>query len=340
MAREPLTPHLRRTLDKAFHGVSGLGYPILQNLGPFRRVRRTRDLTYAPELGRHGRLDLYRPKGAEGKLPTVFYVHGGAFSICSKETHRIMAYVLATRGYQVVMPNYRLGPEHPFPTPFLDVSRALAWCFEEGQAHGVDPSRVAIMGDSAGANLASALAIATHQPRPEPFARELFERSLPIRCVLPRYGILDVVDVERFYRRPDRARKMASWVQRELRWVAASYVGHPRHVRARAAELASPLRVLEAPEPEGARALPPFFIAVGTKDPLLPDSRRLADALRLKGVEVRYEVYPGELHAFDVMIHRRNARAKWAACFEFLESNLVERPVAHPASDALEAQSY
>jgi acetyl esterase len=100
-------------------------------------------------------------------------------------------------------------------------------------------------------------------------------------------------------------------------------VGHPRHVKAHQAKLASPLRVLEAPEPEGARPLPPFFIAVGTKDPLLPDSRRLADALRLKGVDVRYEVYPGELHAFDVMLHRRQAQAKWAACFEFLEAHLA-----------------
>jgi acetyl esterase len=340
MARAPLTPHLRRSVDKAFHGISGIGYPLLSMLGPFRRVQRTRDLAYAPELGRHGRLDVYRAKDASGPLPTVFYIHGGAFSICSKETHRIMAYLLASRGYQVVMPNYRLGPAHPFPIPLIDVSRALAWTFEQGPRHGVDAQRVAIMGDSAGANLTSALTVATHHPRSEPFARELFEREYPIRCVLPRYGILDLVDVERFYRRPDRARKMAPWVQRELRWVASSYVGHPRHVRAREAKLASPLRLLEAPDPEGARPLPPFFVAVGTKDPLLPDSRRLADALRLKGVEVRCEVYPGELHAFDVMIHRKHAQAKWAACFEFLEAHLARPAVRTVEPGQLVAQPY
>lgn len=331
MARDPLTPHLRATVDKAFHGLSSFGYPLLSMLGPFRRVERTRDVVYAPELGRRGKLDIYRPRDATGPLPTVFYVHGGAFAICSKETHAIMAYVLATRGFQVVMPNYRLGPKNPFPTPFLDVARALEWCFDEGPAYGVDTSRVAIMGDSAGANLTTALVVATHLPLDEPHAKRLFERRFPIRCALPRYGILDLVDVERFYRRPDRAQKMASWVKRELRWVATSYVGHPRHLKAKEAPLASPLRLLEAPVPEGSRELPPFFVAVGTKDPLLPDSRRLAEALCLKGVECRYEVYPGELHAFDVMIHRRNARAKWAACFEFLEAHLapsLERPKA------------
>ena len=251
-----------------------------------------------------------------------------------------MAYILATRGYQVVMPNYRQGPVHAFPAPFLDASRALEWCFEEGTSrHQVDAGRFALMGDSAGANIASALALALHQPRSEHFARRLYERGYSVRCVLPRYGVLDMVDMERFYRRPDRAKKMAPWVQRELRWVASSYVGHPRHVRAREAELASPLRLLEAPAPEGARPLPPFFIAVGTKDPLLPDSRRLVDALRLKGVEVRYEVYPGELHAFDVLIHRRNAQAKWAACFDFLDTHLAasEARVAYAADLSVQA---
>lgn len=323
MSHPPRSPKLRENVDRFFHGISALGYPLLSRIGPFRHIERVRDLVFDASIGDAGKLDVYRPRDATGALPTVFYVHGGAFALCSKETHQIMGYILASRGYQVVMPNYRLGPRHLFPEPFIDVARALAWTYEQGVGYGVDPSRVAIAGDSAGANLASAITVACHQPRPEPFARMLYERELTLRAALPRYGVLDLEDMERFYRSPERARKMAAWVKRELRWVATSYVGYPRHLRAKEAPLASPLRLLEAEEPEGSRKLPPFFIAVGTKDPLLPDSRRLAKALEAKGVPHRLEIYPGELHAFDVLVHRKFAQAKWSACFEFLEEHLV-----------------
>lgn len=343
MSNPPRSPQLRENVDRFFHGISALGYPILSRLGPFRGVDRIRDLVYDEAIGEAGRLDIFRPRDATGALPTIFYVHGGAFALCSKETHQIMGYILATQGYQVVMPNYRLGPKHIFPEPFIDIAKALAWTQEKGVAYGVDPSRIAIAGDSAGANLASAITVACTQPRPEGFAKELYEREIELRCALPRYGVLDLEDMERFYRRPDRAVKMSSWVKRELRWVATSYVGYPRHLKAKEAPLASPLRLLEAAEPEGARKLPPFFIAVGTKDPLLPDSRRLAEALKAKGVPHRLEIYPGELHAFDVLVHRKLARAKWAACFEFLEEHLAyaesdTRPAGRAIYQAEEAR--
>lgn len=339
MSITPRSPQLRENVDRFFHGISALGYPILSRLGPFRRIEKIRDLVFDESIGEAGRLDIYRPRDATGALPTVFYVHGGAFALCSKETHQIMGYILASRGYQVVMPNYRLGPKHLFPDPFIDIAKALAWTEERGVAYGVDPSRIAIAGDSAGANLASAITIACNQPRPEAFAKELYEREIKLRCALPRYGVLDLEDMERFYRRPDRAAKMSGWVKRELRWVATSYVGYPRHVKAKEAPLASPLRLLEAPEPEGARKLPPFFIAVGTKDPLLPDSRRLAEALKAKGIPHRLEIYPGELHAFDVLVHRRHAQAKWSACFDFLEQHLVGAQAEKSAAARPELES-
>lgn len=323
MSYAPRSPQLRENVDRFFHGISALGYPLLSRLGPFRRIERVRDLVFDESIGDSGKLDIYRPRDATGALPTVFYVHGGAFALCSKETHQIMGYILASRGYQVVMPNYRLGPKHLFPEPFIDIANALAWTHERGAAYGIDTSRLAIAGDSAGANLASAITVACHQPRPEDFAQMLYERELDIRCALPRYGVLDLEDMERFYRSPKHAAKMAGWVKRELRWVATSYVGYPRQIRAKEAPLASPLRLIEAEEPEGSRKLPPFFIAVGTKDPLLPDSRRLAKALEAKGIPYRLEIYPGELHAFDVLVHRKLAQAKWSSCFNFLERHLL-----------------
>ena len=76
----------------------------------------------------------------------------------SKDTHRVMALAYARRGYVVFTINYRLGPEHLFPAPLEDASpHALVWVREHCARFGGDPSRLAIAGESAGANLVTAL---------------------------------------------------------------------------------------------------------------------------------------------------------------------------------------
>ncbi|HEX7663801.1 MAG TPA: hypothetical protein VF407_04800, partial [Polyangiaceae bacterium] len=88
--------------------------------------------------------------------------------------------------------------------------------------------------------------------------------------------------------------------------------------------LASPLLLLEEPL-KLERPLSPFFLSVGTKDPLLEDSRRLKRALDGLGVENELFVAPGEVHGFDAMVWRPAARAKWKAAHAFLQK-LRDRP--------------
>ena len=84
-----------------------------------------------------------------------------------------------------------------------------------------------------------------------------------------------------------------------------------------ALDLADPLCFFER-GPEPARPVPPFFLPVGTKDPLLDDTRRLARALRAMGVSAEEEYYPGEIHAFHAFVMRAAARKCWGDTFAFL----------------------
>lgn len=318
----PWSPALRRAFDLGVHRFTWVGYRLHPKGHPHRHgVRMYPDVAYRQTGRRAHRLDIYRPSGVKPR-PAILYVHGGAFSMLSKDTHRIMALALASQGYVVFNINYRLGPTHLYPKPLADASAALLWMLEHGAEYGADTSRVAIAGESAGGNLTAALTyIATH-PRPEPFARAVYERNPPLRCVLPIYGIHDLNDIERFWRQPDKAKKMAAWVKRELRWAGTSYVGHPLEERAEACPLASPLHLYEQPAPSGARPLPPFFLTAGTADPLLDDSRRLKEAVEARGAECELHVYTGEIHGFNAMLWRPAARAKWREVFRFLERHL------------------
>lgn len=316
-----LMPAVRRGVDRFNHSISIAGYPLLARLLPkWRGVEVTRDVRYAAGGGREHQMDVYRPRGG-GMHPMIFYVHGGAFSLCSKETHRIMAYVLSSHGYTVFMPNYRLGPTHVYPSQIEDVCDAFCFAFDNAARFGGDVTRLALAGESAGANLVTALTLAIHDPRPEPFAKRVRDRHPRIRAVAPIYGLLDVVDVERLYAKPTTSAKMGEWVKRELRATARAYVGHPRKLRAPLAPLASPLRILEERAAHGSKPLPPFFTAVGTKDPLLPDARRLSLALEKRGVACDLHIFPGEIHAFDALLWRKAARKKWRLMVGFLDAH-------------------
>jgi acetyl esterase/lipase len=109
------------------------------------------DIPYAPE-GRQ-RLDLYAPANAAG-LPVLIYVPGGGFVGGDKSDDGFYAnigYEFARRGFLVLVMNYRLAPHHPWPAGGEDVGHAVAWARAHAGAHGGDPGRIAVFGQSAGA---------------------------------------------------------------------------------------------------------------------------------------------------------------------------------------------
>ena len=275
-----------------------------------------RDISYGPAAARWNLLDAYVPTRPRRPMPVVMYVHGGGFSMLSKDTHRVMALAIARQGYLVFNINYRQGPGHLYPQPLEDACRALAWVHAHCGRHGGDPGRLAIAGESAGGNLVTALAVACCYSRPEPFARALFDAGVCPRAVIATYGFLDLGHTAQYLAHP----RMSLWTKALLRDAARSYLGADLARANDVHPLASPLRVIEGGPPE--RTLPPFFLSVGTRDPLLRCSKRLRDALGILGTECELHVSPGEIHGYDAMVWRPAARAKWRAAHVFLEQHL------------------
>jgi acetyl esterase len=112
--------------------------------------------------------------------PLIVFFHGGGWSICDLDTHDNMCRRLcADAGAVVLSIDYRLAPEHPFPAAFDDCRAAVLWAVREGAALGADSARFVLAGDSAGGNLAAAVALALRdEAEPKPRAQVLFYPAL------------------------------------------------------------------------------------------------------------------------------------------------------------------
>jgi acetyl esterase len=322
-ASQPLASRVKR--PRPMHrSLEKLATAILEVSG--RTVQRfTRDEVHVhrniPYLG-SGRkshlLDVYVPEGKKGPLPVVMYVHGGAFVWCSKETHFLMAQLWARAGYVVFNVNYRLAPRNMFPAAIEDLCEALRWVHDNAARFGGDPRRIVLAGESSGGNLVSALTIACCSRREEPYARALFDAGIVPKAVVAACGILQVSQARRFSIR----QQLPGVVRRILHLLPESYVDLDGPWQEGDLDLLDPLVTFERSEYKFERPVPPFFIAVGTADPLLDDTRRMALALTRRGVPNEARYYPGEIHAFQFMYWRPLARQFWVDVFRFVDGQL------------------
>jgi len=355
MATSLMTP-LRRAREYARHLAvrsffegSSKAFSFHPSANPARHaVERISNISYLSAEESHARgadpelhlLDVWRPleAGATKKStknrahhgapwPIVFYVHGGAFSILSKDTHWIMALAYARRGFLVFNVNYRLAPTHRYPAAIADVCDAWAWMTKNAAAYGGDLSRVVVAGESAGANLVTSLSICTSYARPEPHAKLAFDTGVTPLAAVPACGLFQVSDIMRLARRKP---SMSNFVRDILPNVSAPYIGDESRLDL-PIDLADPLLFFErGKKPE--RPLPPFFLPVGTKDILLDDTRRLGVALRNLGVTAEEKYYPGEVHAFHAFVMRKAARQCWADTYAFLDRHVPTRAESSAAS--------
>jgi len=127
------------------------------------------------------RADIAVPSGA-GPHPVVIYLHGGGWAFGSPASFRKLGMQFAEAGYLTINLDYRLAPEHPFPAALEDAIFAIGWASEKARRWNGDGRRIAIGGDSAGANLAMS-AITSSGP----------ERRAPVRAALLFYGAYDLV---------------------------------------------------------------------------------------------------------------------------------------------------
>ena len=117
-------------------------------------VVQLRGISYGP-YGDNTILDVYYPQGTTAPLPTIVSIHGGGYVYGSTEIYRRYGMDLARRGFAFVNFNYRLAPKWKFPTPRADANAVLQWVVKNAARYHLDPDSVFLVGDSAGAQLAS-----------------------------------------------------------------------------------------------------------------------------------------------------------------------------------------
>ena len=312
-------PIRRIALDAGMHAAAGLVDYLPKMRQRMAATRLIEGLEYARPEGIALHLDILQPQ-RPGPHPVLVYLHGGAFAIGSRRTHRALATAYASRGYLVCNVDYRLAPQYPFPAAVADACAAWSWAAASIHDFDGDPRRMALAGESAGANLSLSVILACCTPRPEPYAAPLFERGVQPVAALLYCGLLQSSQPERY-----RKAGVSALAMRVLTDAARSYLGgaadHPGPEQA----LADPLCVIESMAAPA--DLPPLFVAAGQDDPIAADTRRLEQALlRIRSpVSARY--YAGETHAFHVMFWRANALRCWRDSFEFLNRYL---PTAGP----------
>ena len=275
--------------------MTGIMFCVSASISDFKRdrqiplpegVKQCRDIRY----GSHGKwnlLDVYYPEGAEGKLPTIVSIHGGGYVYGTKEIYRRYGMDLAARGFAFVNFNYRLAPKWKFPTPLHDTNAVMEWVCKNAHQYHLDPERIILVGDSAGAQLASQYAAiwsngeyaALFDMAPAPVQI----RALGLNC-----GLYD----------PSAFRPGTS-----LEGLARDYLGklaftdEPR------------LRVLDA---IGGN-YPPAFISTSHHDFLRENAKPMYEHLRARGIPARVECYGAEetpevAHVFHVNIRLPEAK--------------------------------
>ena len=153
-------------------------------------VTEHRNISYGPNES-WNLLDVYYPEDANGPLPTIVSIHGGGYVYGTKEIYRRYGMDMARRGFAFVNFNYRLAPRWKFPSPLYDTNSVMEWICKNGAKYHLDPSRIILLGDSAGAQLTSQYAaIATNPGYAAAFPMQV--PPIQIRCLGLFCGMYDM----------------------------------------------------------------------------------------------------------------------------------------------------
>jgi monoterpene epsilon-lactone hydrolase len=248
--------------------------------------------------------EWFLPDGCD-ESRVLLYLHGGGYSIGSIDSHREpvsrLCKLAGTRGLVL---DYRLAPEHPFPAQLDDAVAAYRWLLERG----VDPARIVVAGESAGAGLTLSLLVSLRDAG----------IALPAAAVCASPW----TDLEM------RGESMVTnagydYISREVLAVYATRFVKPHDLR----------NPLANPQYADLRGLPPLLVLAGGAEVLLDDARAIAERAREAGVDVTFEVEPDMIHAWIVFAGGFElARATLARIARFVTEHQTRQPPAEVAA--------
>jgi acetyl esterase len=218
---------------------------------------------------------VYRPKGV-GPLPAIVFFHGSAFTVSnislSESAHRALS---NSTGCVIIAVNYQKAPEHKFPTPFNDAYFSTQWVFENAERLGIDIGRIGVGGDSAGGNLAAAVAL---RARDEQGPRLAFQLLI--------YPTVDS-DSTRSSMHENATGYMLSAAA--CVWAWNQYIENPED---RKNPYAAPINSVNFSN------LPPAIVLTAEYDPLRDEAEEYAELLSKAGTKVITRRYEGMIHGF------------------------------------------
>lgn len=230
---------------------------------------------------------VYYPEEVDN-LPALVYFHGGGWVIGDLETHDPVARQLCKKSNCIVLSvDYRLAPENKFPAAIDDCYAATKWLSTNGGTWGIDTSRIAVGGDSAGGNLAAAVSL-----------RARNEQGPNIIFQLLIYPAVDATRIDRESHKNFEKGYLLS--MEDIRYYKGAY---SRSEADHQEIYMSPLLA------ESHANLPPAFVLTAAFDPLKSEGKAYADALEAAGVQVEYKDYSGTIHGFFGVSRFKQGRA-------------------------------
>jgi acetyl esterase len=218
---------------------------------------------------------IYRPKGI-GPLPAIVFFHGSAFTVSnislSESAHRALS---NSTGCVIIAVNYQKAPEHKFPTPFNDAYFSTQWVFDNAGRLGIDSGQIGVGGDSAGGNLAAAVALRARDEQGPEIAFQLL--------------IYPTVDSDST--RPSMHENATGYMLSAAAcvWAWNQYIERPED---RKNPYAAPINSANFSN------LPPAIVLTAEYDPLRDEAEEYAELLSNAGVKVITRRYEGMIHGF------------------------------------------
>ena len=218
---------------------------------------------------------VYRPSKQTG-LPLIVYYHGGGFVLRSIESHdRVCRRLARDNGAVVVSVDYRLAPEHKFPTPHQDCYDATVWIAEHATELGGNPDKITVMGDSAGGNLATVVSIIARDHNGPKIKNQVL--------------IYPTVDARLCHASIETYSKGYFLTKAGMQWFIDHYKRSDKDI---INPLMSPLLT------EDLSNLPPAFVFTAALDPLKDEGAAYAKKLETAGNSIVFKEYPNVIHGF------------------------------------------